>query len=206
MRDVGRRADWCARIPPASGGEGGVEVKSCPRCGAKVEVYRDTCDCGFSWASQSSTDLTREIQVPGEYRPVYAIEQPRRSSTWPWVLAFALLGLSGWHVYCTEKIEASIHEYITSHVGESPVDATIEVHVQPITNLVAIDLTVVDKGGKALKPADRLLLDAGLSYIRSEVEPYFERELTLVARKQVDPYAMALPYRLAFSLEISPKR
>jgi hypothetical protein len=181
-------------------------VKACPRCGAQVEVYQDTCDCGFSWASQGSTDLTRDIRVPGEYRPVYTIEQPKRPAIWPWVVGLVFLGLGGWHVYCTEKLEASIYEYITSHVGESPADATITIHVQPITNLVSIDLTVVDEGSKPLKPSDRLLLDAALSYVRAEVEPYFERELTLVARKQVDPYAMALPYRLAFSLEISSKR
>ncbi len=121
-------------------------------------------------------------------------------------MGFVFIGLGGWHVYCSERLEASIYEYINSQVGESPIDATIEIHVQPVTNLVAIDLKVVDKSAKALKPSDRLMLDAAVSSIRSNVEPYFERELTLVARKQVDLYAMALPYRLAFSLEINPKR
>jgi len=125
---------------------------------------------------------------------------------WPWVVGFVLIGLGGWHVYCSERLEASIYEYINSQMGESPVGATIEIHVQPVTNLVAINLKVVDKSAKALKPSDRLMLDAALSYIRRAVEPYFEQELTLVARKQVDPYAMALPYRLAFSLEIGPKQ
>jgi hypothetical protein len=171
-----------------------------------VEVYQDTCNCGFSWASRISTGPEQYVQMPGEFRPGAIIEQPKRTSIWPWALGVVLIGLGGWHVYCSERLEAAIAEYIASHVGESPVDTTIEIHVQPVTNLVAIDLKVVDKGAKALKPSDRLMLDAALAYIRSEIEPYFERELTLVARKQVDPYAMALPYRLAFSLEISSER
>ena len=181
-------------------------MRTCPRCGARVDVYQDTCICGFVWGPRTSTELVRDIKVPGEYRPGFTIEKPKRSAIWPWVVGFVLLGLGGWHVYCSERLEASIYEYITSHMGESPVDATIEIHVQPVTNLVVIDLKVVDKSAKAFKPSDRLMLDAALSYIRSEAEPYFERELTLVARKQVDLYAMALPYRLAFSLEISRRR
>jgi len=143
--------------------------------------------------------------MPGEFRPGAIVEQHKRTLIWPWVVGVVLMGFGCWHLYCSERLEASIYEYITSHVGESPAEATIEIHVQPVTNLVSMELKVVDKGVKALKPSDRLMLDAALSYIRGEVEPYFERELTLVARKQVDLYAMALPYRLAFSLKISSK-
>jgi hypothetical protein len=116
-----------------------------------------------------------------------------------------LMAVGGWHLHCTQRLEASIHEYIRSHVGESPGDVTFEIQIQPITNLVAIELKVVDKAATAMRPSDKLMLDAALSYIRSEVEPYLERELSLMARKQVDPYAMALPYRIAFSLDIGPK-
>ncbi len=181
-------------------------MRECPRCGVQVEVYQNTCNCGYTWGSQGSTDLSQELRVPGEFRPSYVIEQPKRARFWPWIVGSILIGVGGWHVYCSEKLERSIYEYISSHVGESPADATIDIHVQPITNLVSIDLHVVDKGAKSLKPSDRLMLDAALTYIRSEVDPYFERELTLVARKQVDLYAMALPYRLAFSLDISSQR
>ena len=181
-------------------------MRTCPRCGVQVEVYQDACSCGFSWVPQLTSGLAQDIQMRGDFRPGFIIEQPKRTPVWPWVVGLLLIGLGGWHVYCAERLERSIYEYITSHVDESPADAPIEIHVQPVTNLVAIDLKVVDKSAKPLKPSDRLLLDAALSYIRREVEPYFERELTLVARKQVDPYAMALPYRLAFSLEISPTR
>jgi hypothetical protein len=132
-------------------------------------------------------------------------EQPRRASLWPWVLGTLLIAVCGWHVLCTQRLEASIHDYLRSNVGDSPSDATLEIHIQPITNLVAIELKVVDKAAAAMKPSERLMLDAALSYIRTEVEPYLERELTLIARKQVDPYAMALPYRIAFSLQFSSK-
>ena len=181
-------------------------MRTCPRCGVQVEVYKDACSCGFSWVPQLTSGDVRDVQIPGEFRPGYIIEQPKRPAIWPWVVGILLIALCGWHVYCAERLERSIYEYVASNVSESPADATIEIHVQPVTNLVAIDLIVVDKSGKALKPSERIMLDAALSYIRSEVEPYFERELTLIARKQIDPYAMALPYRLAFSLEISPKR
>jgi len=180
-------------------------VRTCPRCGAQVEVYSSTCDCGFAWVSQTSIGSGPDIQIPGEFRPVAALEQPRRASLWPWVLGILLIAVGGWHVFCSERLEASIHEYVRSQVGESPGDATIEIHIQPITNLVAIELKVVDKGAAAIKPSEKLMLDAALSYIRSEVEPYLERELSLMARKQVDPYAMAIPYRIAFSLDISPE-
>ncbi len=181
-------------------------MRKCPRCGNQVEVYNTTCECGFSWMPQISTGLDQPMSVPGEYRPVVVLEQRRRASIWPWLLGMALLGVGGWHVYCSEKLEASIHEYIASNVGDNPADASIEVRVQPITNLVAIELKVVDKKAQPLKPSERLMLDAALSYIRSEVEPHLERELSLIARKQVDPYALVLPYRIAFSLEISSKR
>jgi hypothetical protein len=143
--------------------------------------------------------------MPGEFRPVAALEQPPRASRWPWALGILLIAVGGWHVICSEKLEGSIHEYIRSQVREFPGDTTIEIHIQPITNLVAIELIVVDKGAAAMKPPEKLILDAALSYIRGEVEPYLERELSLIARKQVDPYAMALPYRIAFSLDIRPK-
>jgi hypothetical protein len=180
-------------------------LRTCPRCGAQVEVYRTTCDCGFSWASPAQSGSAPDIYLPGEFRPLGASEQPRRASLWPWVLGITLIVVCGWHVLCTQRLEASIHEYLRSNLGDSPSDATVEIHIQPITNLVAIELKVVDKSAAAMKPSERLMLDAALSYIRSEVEPYLERELTLMARKQVDPYAMALPYRIAFSLEFSPK-
>ena len=120
-------------------------------------------------------------------------------------VAGVLMAVGAWHLFCSERLEASIHEYVRSHVGESTGDATLELHIQPITNLVAIELKVVDKDAADMKPSEKLMLDAALSYVRSEVEPYLERELSLMARKQVDPYAMVLPYRIAFSLVISSK-
>jgi hypothetical protein len=180
-------------------------VRTCLRCGVRVEAYRSECDCGFAWASPTSNGSVQDIHMPGEFRPMAAVEQPRRARLWPWVLGVLLLALGGWHILCTQRLEASILEYIKSNIGESPSDATVETHVQPITNLVAIELRVVDKAAAAMKPSEKLLLDAALSYIRTEVEPYLERELSLMARKQVDPYAMALPYRIAFSLDIRAK-
>lgn len=180
-------------------------MKTCPRCGVQVQVFRSTCDCGYAWVSQTSIGSGPDIQMPRAFRPVATLEQPRRASQWPWVLGILLIAVVGWHVICSAKLEASIHEYIRSQMGEFSGDATIEIHIQPITNLVAIELIVVDEGAAAMKPTEKLILDAALSYVRSEVEPYLERELNLIARKQVDPYAMALPYRIAFSLNIRPK-
>ncbi len=139
--------------------------------------------------------------MQGEFRPEY-ITEPKRPVAWPWVLGFVVLGLGGWHIYCSKQLERAIYEYITTHLGKTPVSGQINIHVQPVTNLVSINLVVVDKDARHLKATDRLLLDAMLSVLRSEAEPYLERELGLAARKQVDPYAMALPYRIAFSLDI----
>jgi hypothetical protein len=180
-------------------------VRACPRCGVQVEVYKDACDCGFSWVPQMSATPGDDFLVPGEFRPVATVDQPRRVVIWPWIVGILLFALGGWHIYCSEQLEASIGEYIKSHIGDSPADATLKIHVQPITNVVSLELWVVDKDAASLEPSVRLMLDAALSYIRSEVEPYLERELSLIARKQVDLYAMALPYRIAFSLKISPK-
>jgi hypothetical protein len=181
-------------------------VRTCPRCGVRVEVYNTTCSCGFSWAPQTSSEADQYVQIPGEYRPGAVREPSRRVPVWPWVLGLLLIAVVGWHIYCAVRLETSSREYIRSRLGEGPADATIEVHVQPVTNLVAIELRVVDKDAATMKPSDQLLLDAALSYIRSEIEPYLERELSLIARRQVDPYAIAIPYRIDFSLKISPKR
>ena len=134
------------------------------------------------------------------------VEHPKRSTLWPWLISIPLLAVGGWHYICTLRLEASIQDYIASHFGEGLGDANIEIHVQPITNLVAIEVKVVDRGAAAMKPSDRVMLDAMLSSVRSTAEPYFERELSLAAREQADPYAMVLPYRVAFSLDISPKK
>jgi hypothetical protein len=181
---------------------GSAEVRTCPRCGAQVEVYAANCNCGFAWGSQRIPGSDQDISVPGEYRPVAGFADPRRASSWPWVLGILLIALGGWHIYCSKRLEMSIYQYIKARSVESPADGTIDIHVQPVTNLVDIKLTVVDKEAAAMNPSDRLMLDAALTYIRSALQPYVDQELSLVARKQVDPYAMALPYRIAFSLDI----
>lgn len=181
-------------------------MKTCPNCGTQVGIFTNTCSCGFNWGSDSPAVLVRDLRARGGFRPVHEDEPTERVVVWPWVVVLVLIVLGGWHVYCAQKLEATIYEYVTSHVGDIPVDARIEIHVQPITNVVAIDLKLSGNGAKSLKPSERLMIEATTSYIRSAAEPYFERELALIARKQVDLYAMALPYRLALSLDVAPDR
>jgi hypothetical protein len=177
-------------------------VRSCPRCGSKVEAYRTNCDCGFSWEPQALSETAPVGQYPGEFRPIAYNEPRRRTYVWPWLLSVLVMGIGAWHLICSQKIEASIYEYIEPHLSEGEINATLEINIQPISNLVSIDLKVLADGADELTSSDRLIIDAVLVYIRAEVEPYIERELSLAARRQVDLYAMAFPYRSAFSLDI----
>jgi hypothetical protein len=112
------------------------------------------------------------------------------------------MGVGAWHLMCSERLEASIYKYIAPHFDEADLNATLEISIQPISNVVSIELTILGQDADELKPSDKLILDTLLVYIRGEVEPYMERELSLVARKYVDLYAMAIPYRMAMSLNV----
>lgn len=181
-------------------------MRSCPRCGSQVEVYRTNCDCGFSLAPQILSEPAQVDQFPGEYRPIAYAQPRRRTRVWPWLLGVVVIGIGAWHLVCSQKLEASISEYIEPLLKEGEINANLEINIQPISNVVFIDLTVLAEGADELTSADRIIIDAVLVYIRGEVEPYIERELRLAARKQVDLYAMALPYRSAFSLAFSEGR
>jgi hypothetical protein len=116
-----------------------------------------------------------------------------------------LLGVGGWHFICTEKLEASIQEYIEPYWDDADFDANLDIRIHPLSNLVSINFVVQAEGADDIEHSEQLLIDALLVAIRNEVEPVIERELSLAARKQFDLYAIALPYRTAISLDFSTK-
>ena len=163
-----------------------------------MEAYLTACDCGHDWSQQSASES------PQFSSHTHDLKGNRRVRIWPWTLGVALLGLGGWHFACTEQVEEHIFQAVEPFLREQDdVTLSFSVHVQPLSNFVAIDFRFEADGADSMKPEERLLVETVVTYLRSQIEPIIERELGLVARKQFDLYAMALPYRSAVSVEFS---
>jgi hypothetical protein len=186
-------------------------LRTCPRCGNHVEVYRTSCDCGYSWlprVSNASESHDGAVSVTTEevrdHQPRAAFEQSTRRSAWPWIAGACLIAVLGWHVVCAARLGSSMEHNLRLHFSEVP-SIAVSVEVKPHSNLVSIGIHARGDEARSMREFERRMADADFARFRQEIEPAVERELSLAARSQFDLYAMLLPYRASFSLDFPPQ-
>ena len=123
-------------------------------------------------------------------------QKPRRK--WPVLLA-VLLGFIGlWHYFCQNHLESELNRIVGNYVREHLRDSTVAVDVQPLTNLVEIQITRNVRGADAPLA---FLGDAIIESVRQALEPALERKIGASARADVDLYAMLVSYQVAISID-----
>ena len=117
---------------------------------------------------------------------------------WPLkVGVFVVTVLGAWHYLLQHFIEESLNEGVNAQLREKLHGASAKVYIQPLTNLVVIEVT-----RNAISKNEFLDVLGGvfIEYVRAELEPMLERELATRARADVDLYAMLLPYHVSITI------
>jgi hypothetical protein len=116
----------------------------------------------------------------------------------PTLLAILLSLVAGWHWFAANHYENELTRILTSYVRENMPNVSVDVNVQPLTNLVEVQIT----RNMAHKEAGfEFFADALIEYVRQEIEPKLERDLSVRARGDVDLYAMMVPYKVSISID-----
>lgn len=116
----------------------------------------------------------------------------------PTLLAILVALVAGWHWFAANHYEKELTRTVGSYVRENLPDASVSVDVHPLTNLIEIQLT---RNMPRNEAAFEFFGDAIIEYVRQELEPKMERELSAVARRDVDLYAMMVPYQVSISID-----
>jgi hypothetical protein len=127
-------------------------------------------------------------------------DEPRKSrfKYLPTLLAILVAIVAGWHWFATNHLEKQLTLHVGKYVREQMPDLSVTVDVHPLTNLVEIQVTRSIRGKEG---AYDFLGDAFLEYLAQQVEPAIERELSELARKDTDLYAMMVPYQVSISMD-----
>ncbi len=127
-------------------------------------------------------------------------DEPRkpRARYIPTLLIVIVVLVGGWHCLAAQQLEDRLTKHLVASVQENLPDASLSVDVQPLTNLVDIQLTRKVARNEA---SFELLGDVIIEYVRIELEPRMERELSARARRDVDLYAMLVPYQVSISVD-----
>lgn len=116
-------------------------------------------------------------------------------------IGIVLLGLivtvCGWHYLCHLLLEESLREGTNAALREYIEDATAHVEISAVSNIVDIGIEVRSEPAKGLW---KLLEDAVMAEIRQELEPEIERTLHMRSRRDMDVYAMLMPYKVSIAL------
>lgn len=111
-----------------------------------------------------------------------------------------LLGLiaivCGWHYLCHLLLEDNLRENANASLREYIDDATVHVEIGPLSNVVDIGIEV---GSERANGLWKMVKDALLEEIRQELEPEIERALHTRTRRDMDVYAMLLPYKVSIA-------
>lgn len=113
--------------------------------------------------------------------------------------ALCVLGLvAGWHYYNHTHLEDALRATANEYLREHWPAASAHVEINPLSNFATIRVE-----RKPVKDADlfTILAEALVGNVRAELEPQLDRQLELAARRAMDVYAMALPYRVSIVVE-----
>lgn len=126
-------------------------------------------------------------------------EEPSVGSTRPFLLGFLaiLFVIFGWHYFCHAQLEAALEERTNDSLRATFGGSNASVEIQPVTNLVLIQVELPVHGRNEFANA---IGDLAVEYVRMELEPVIERKLATAARADIDLYAMAVPYHVAIDI------
>lgn len=143
----------------------------------------------FARASQSVED-----------RRGYLREEPRKSPFryLPSLLAILIAAFCAWHSFVSSQLEKQLQEHFEGDFRKDMPDVSATVEVHSLTNLVEIEITRSVRGKEG---AYDFLGDALLEYLRVQLEPVIDRELSKRARRDTDLYAMMVPYQVAITID-----
>lgn len=128
-----------------------------------------------------------------------AVEEPRSRARYIPVLLMAFVVLvGGWHWLAAMQLEDRLASHLVRSVKENLPNASLSVDVYPLTNLVDIQFTRQVARNEA---SFEVLGDLIIEFARQELEPRMERELSARARRDVDLYAMLVPYQVSISVD-----
>lgn len=116
----------------------------------------------------------------------------------PALLAILVAIVGGWHWFATHHLEEQLTRHLANYVRENLPDVSATVDVHPLTNLVEIQIT---RNVARKEAAFEFLGDAIIEYVRQELEPKMDRELSARARRDVDLYAMMVPYQASITID-----
>lgn len=128
------------------------------------------------------------------------VDEPRQSHFRyaPTLLAILVVLVAGWHWFAANHYKKELTRNLTSYVRKNLPEASVSVDVFPLTNVIEIQVT---RNVARKEAAFDFFGDAIIEFVRQEVEPRIERELSFVARRDVDLYAMIVPYRVSISID-----
>jgi hypothetical protein len=151
-------------------------------------------------ASRSDMEEFARVYRPGpEQRANHYIEPRQSRFRYAPTLGAILIALVGtWHWFAANHYEKELTRKLGNYTRENLPDASVSVDVHPLTNLIEIQVT---RNVARREAAFEFLGDAIIEFVRQELEPKMERELSLVARRDVDLYAMMVPYRVSISVD-----
>jgi hypothetical protein len=145
-------------------------------------------------------EFTRSYRLAQGNRRAEQDDEPRKPRFKYAPTLFAILGalIVGWHWFAANHYEKELTRNLESYVRENLPDASVSVDVHPLTNLIEIQLT---RKMARREAAFEFLGDALIEFARQELEPRMERDLSAVVRRDIDLYAMLVPYQVAISID-----
>ena len=113
------------------------------------------------------------------------------------VASAILIAIAGWHYFCHFRLEAGLEKWANDSLRASFEGSNATVNIQPVSNLVQIEIELPLHGRNDLANA---VGDLVVEYVSMELEPVIERRLVTAARSDIDLYAMAVPYHVSIDV------
>jgi len=144
-------------------------------------------------------DFSRGYRSSQDRRPDHGDEHSKsRLKYLPTLLAILVFVVVGWHLIAANQLEARLNRNIESSANGHSQGFSAGVNVNSLTNLVDVQITRKVRGNDA---SDGPLEGMILELVRKELEPWVERDLSAVARRDNDIYAMIVPYQVSISID-----
>ena len=97
------------------------------------------------------------------------------------------------------EIENATQAYVDEYLANWMPKATAKVEINPLSNFASIYVVMPPRSDK--ERVVSMVVDAIVDEVRTNMEPKLDRDLELAARRFLDLYAMALPYRVSIVVE-----
>lgn len=144
-------------------------------------------------------DFSRGYRSLRDLQPKHA-DQPTklRLKYFPMLLALAVVIVGGWHLIAANQLEERFNRNIGSIAGAHSQDFSASVKINPLTNLVDLQVTLKMRTNEL---SSEFLQGVIMESVRKELEPRAERELSAVARRDNDLYAIMVPYQVSILID-----